>query len=65
MKIVTEKLPNGNTITYQELESGTCYRKETPRPIIERLEDARIRRYRVRIFTETQRPARTGTRKTT
>lgn len=50
MKIVKEKLPNGNTITYQELESGTCYHVETPEPIIKRLEDARINRYRLRLF---------------
>jgi len=50
MRIVNEELKDGRILQYQELESGTCYHIETPEPIIKRLEDARINRYRVRLF---------------
>lgn len=46
-KIVTLK---ENKIKYRQLESGTCYHIETPEPVIKRLEDARINRYRLRLF---------------
>jgi hypothetical protein len=53
MKIVNEELEDGRVLQYQELESGTCYHIETPMPVIKRLEDARIERYRLRLSLET------------
>lgn len=50
MRIVNEELKDGRILQYQELESGTCYHIETPEPVIKRLEDARINRYRLRLF---------------
>ena len=56
--IIREKLPNGNTISYQRLESHTCYHVETPEKVVNVLEKARLARTRIRIFfgdTETGR----------
>ena len=50
MRIVNEELKNGRILQYQELESGTCYHLDTPEDVIKRLEDARINRYRLRLF---------------
>jgi hypothetical protein len=47
---VTETLPNGNTIKYDRLLSGTCYHRETPDAVRNILENARQFRRRVRLF---------------
>lgn len=47
---VTETLPNGNTIEYDRLPSGTCYHRETPESVRIILENARQFRRRVRLF---------------
>lgn len=50
MKIVEEKLSNGNTIRYQQLENGTCYHAETPEAVVRALENARLNDWRIRVF---------------
>lgn len=47
IRLVTSK---GNGIVYREVESGTCFHQGTPEAIVDRLEDARINRYRIRLF---------------
>lgn len=47
---VKEKLSNGNTIVYTQLENGTCYHRETRQDAINVLERARYRGDRIRIF---------------
>jgi hypothetical protein len=47
---VKEKLSNGNTIIYQQLENGTCYHAETPEEVVKILEHARQTRQRIRLF---------------
>ena len=41
---------SGHVIHYRRLESGTCFCEATPEPVVDRLEDARINKYRIRIF---------------
>ena len=50
MKIIEEKLNNGNTVRYQQLENGTCYNAETPADMVKVLESARLSRDRIRVF---------------
>lgn len=50
MKIVEEKLNNGNTIQYHQLDNGTCYHVNTPVGVVEELERARLSRKRIRVF---------------
>ena len=50
MKIIEEKLSNGNTIQYHQLDNGTCYNVKTPIRVIEQLERARLGGDRIRVF---------------
>lgn len=48
--LVKEKLSNGNTINYNQLDNGTCYHEQTPDKLVEVLEYARQNRNRVRVY---------------
>ncbi len=54
MKILTEKLSNGNTIEYHQLDNGTCYNVNTPVRVVEELEKARLARTRLRVYYGSQ-----------
>jgi hypothetical protein len=41
---------SGHVIHYRRLESGTCFDRDTPEVVVDRLEDARLNHYRIRIF---------------
>ncbi len=50
MKIIEEKLSNGNTIQYHQLDNGTCYNVKTPVGVVEELEKSRLSGVRIRVF---------------
>ena len=50
MKIIKEKLSNGNTIKNKQLENGTCYHLKTDNSLDEVLENARYNQNRIRIW---------------
>ncbi len=50
MKTVKEKLSNGNTLVYQQLDNGTCYHYATDLNVVAQLERARETGARVRLF---------------
>ncbi len=50
MKIIEEKLSNGNTLQYHQLGNGTCYNVKTSVGVVEELEKARLAGIRIRVF---------------
>jgi len=49
MQTITEKLSNGNEVTYKII-NGTAYSIDTPNEVISILENARDNRIRIRVF---------------
>uniref|UniRef100_A0A6H1ZLH9 Uncharacterized protein n=1 Tax=viral metagenome TaxID=1070528 RepID=A0A6H1ZLH9_9ZZZZ len=50
MKIIKEKLSNGNTLQYHQLDNGHCYSVLTPVGVVEELEKAQLSGVRIRVF---------------
>lgn len=50
MKTITEKLSNGNEITYQVLENGHCYHAGTNFKVVSALEKAWYKKERIKVY---------------
>jgi hypothetical protein len=50
MKTITEKLSNGNDVTYQVLENGHSYKTDTPEKVVSTLEKAWYRKERIKVY---------------